>query len=400
MAMGLDFSRYAELYRGELFDRVLPFWLEHAPDREHGGVFTCLDRNGEVYSPDKSVWMQGRCLWMFSHLSNGYGARDEWLSIAASCKSFLDEHCFDKDGRMFFSVLGDGRPLRKRRYFFSEAFYIVGAAEYALATGDSGALEDARRVYALVRAIHRDPASDPFRVPPKTYPEARATKPFANAMILLNVADVLRRCDPERAEEYAADARAYAEEIVRDFYKPELGALLEHVAPDGSFLADNADTRVVNPGHAIEGSWFLMNEARYRKDGALMRAALDILDDSLELGWDGEYGGLHYFVDVLKKPVIALEADMKLWWPHCEALIATLTAYRETREQRYADWFETLTDYCFSRFSDRAFGEWYGYLHRDGSVSHAYKGSLYKGPFHTPRALMLCHRMLKDLAEE
>ncbi|NLF27481.1 MAG: N-acylglucosamine 2-epimerase, partial [Clostridiales bacterium] len=166
MAMGLDFSRYAELYRGELFDRVLPFWLEHAPDGEHGGVFTCLDRRGAVYSPDKSVWMQGRCLWMFSHLSNGFGARDEWLSIAASCKSFLDEHCFDKDGRMFFSVLGDGRPLRKRRYFFSEAFYIIGAAEYALATGDSGALEDARRVYALVRAIHRDPASDPFRVPP------------------------------------------------------------------------------------------------------------------------------------------------------------------------------------------------------------------------------------------
>ena len=58
------------------------FWLEHGIDQEHGGIYTCLDRKGQVYSTDKSVWMQGRCGWIYSFLCHTYGIRQEWLNAS------------------------------------------------------------------------------------------------------------------------------------------------------------------------------------------------------------------------------------------------------------------------------------------------------------------------------
>jgi N-acylglucosamine 2-epimerase len=169
------------------------------------------------------------------------------------------------------------------------------------------------------------------------------------------------------------------------------------VAPDGSFISDNSATRIVNPGHAIEGSWFLMNQARLAGDDQLMQKAIEIFDNSIDLGWDKEYGGLYYFMDVLGKPVVELEADMKLWWPVTEALIAALMAYQASGDKSHWNWFTKLTDYAFDRFADPEHGEWFGYLHRDGSVSHTYKGSTFKGPFHVERALLLVYQMLESL---
>ena len=89
---------------------------------------------------------------------------------------------------------------------------------------------------------------------------------------------------------------------------------------------------------------------------------------------------------------------MKLWWVHCECLISTLTAYKLTGVEKYFEKFEMIHDYTFSHFSDKEYGEWYGYLHRDGTVSHTQKGSLWKGPYHLPRCLILCEQILGSLA--
>ena len=388
---------YIKLYEDMLFKGCEPFWTEHTPDKINGGIYTSLDRYGEVYSNDKSVWMQGRCLWTYSALINHFGAQPEWLNIAQSCLDFLNSHCMDADGHMFFTVTDDGRPLRKRRYWYSEAFYVMGCAEYSLATGNKKALADARQKYTFIRKIYDDPSSDPYKLPPKTYPSTRATKPFAYPMVLLNAAHVLRRCDLEHAEEYMCDASRFADEIVRDFYHEDLHLVLEQVGPDGSLISGSAATRVVNPGHAIEGSWFLMNQAAFTGKDKLMKTAIQIFDDSIEMGWDKEYGGIFYFMDALGKPMVELEADMKLWWPICESLIASLTAYRVTKKTRYWQWFEKLTGYALTHFRDREGGEWYGYLHRNGSVSHTYKGSMFKGPFHVERALMFCIDLLNEI---
>ena len=390
-------EKYLAMYQNELFNSCVPFWVRSEMlDRENGGIFTSLTREGKVYSRDKSVWFQGRCLWTFSRLTGLYGERAEWREIMDSCKRFLDEYCFDEDGRMFFLVTEDGRPLRKRRYFFSETFYIIGSAEYALATGDRKALEDARRVWKSVMDIHRDPASDPFKIHPKVYSSTRPTRDFANPMILLNVTDVMRRCDPENNALYEATAQELATEIIRYFVKDEEKLVLESVGMNGEFLKDSSTTRVLNPGHAIEGSFFLMNQAEHTGDEALFQKALDMMNWSLEAGWDKEYGGIVYYVDALGLPVVELEANLKLWWQHNEAICATLCAWKHTGDEQYFEWFERLTEYSFSHFPDREYGEWYGYLCRDGSVSADYKGSIYKGPFHTLRMLLTVCMLLEE----
>ena len=140
-----------------------------------------------------------------------------------------------------------------------------------------------------------------------------------------------------------------------------------------------------------------MNYAAEKKDAELLKKALNILDWSLELGWDKEYGGVYYFRDLFNRPCEQLEHDMKLWWVHNECLIATLAAYKLTDEQKYFDEFEKIHEYCFTHFADKECGEWYGYLHRDGTVSHTQKGSLWKGPYHLPRCLINVQKLLKSI---
>ncbi|MFO7637144.1 MAG: AGE family epimerase/isomerase, partial [Clostridia bacterium] len=340
------------------------------------------------------VWFQGRGLWLYAKLCNTYGIRDEWLDAARLGYRFLNEHCFDDDGRMFFQLTTDGKPLRKRRYMFSETFAVIAFAEYAKATGDKGALEKARKVYDLVVSIYRDPGNDPYRIPPKFNPAVRPMKAMAVPMILLNTNHVLRDADGERGGFYDQMARVYINDILNNFFKPDCKALLETVGVHGERL-DTPMGRVVNPGHAIEAAWFLMHEALHFKDDIIMKKALDILLWSLDLGWDKEYGGIFYYTDIRKFQPEQLEWDMKLWWPHTEALYALLLAYGNTRDERFAKWYGKIHEYTFDRFPDRRYGEWFGYLHRDGTVSHTLKGSVFKGPFHIPRTLLLCAELLK-----
>ncbi|MBQ7767916.1 MAG: AGE family epimerase/isomerase [Oscillospiraceae bacterium] len=389
-----------ELYnklKSELMDSCIPFWLTNAQDREHGGIINCLDREGKVYSEDKSVWMQGRAGWMFSYIYNHIDQKEEYLNFAKSCIDFAAEHCIDSDGRMFFTVTRDGRPLRKRRYWFSETFYIMANAEYYMATKDSAYLKTAQKYFDFVYGMYKDPQTDPYKITPKSYAETRNTKTLANPMILMNVASIMRDADQERFSYYDGIITDLIKDI-QCFYKPEYKAMFENInAEDNSVILNTATCRVINPGHDIECAWFLLEEAERRQDAALIKFAAQVFDDAFALGWDKEYGGILYFKDILGLPVEAYEHDMKLWWPHNEAMIASLMLYRITNDKKYWDIFNQVSEYAFAHFSDREYGEWFGYLRRDGLPTEpACKGHTYKGPFHVMRMLAKCMQLLED----
>lgn len=377
------------------------FWLKNGMDHKYGGVYTCLDRKGEIYSTDKSVWMQGRCGWIFAYLCHMYGSRPEWLEASKSCLDFLEEHCINHDagGRMYFTVTEDGRPLRQRRYYFSEAFYAMANGEYYGVTGEREHLDRARRAYDLYWDLaHGMP--DPTGLGPKTIPETRTGRAFGIPMIILNVTSVLLRVDPERKALYEERAAQCVDEIFKYHVKPDLKCVLENVAEDGTPRLYYTEGRTVNPGHDIEGVWFLLEHAKRTGDKELVEKAAQIFDWAIEAGWDNEYGGLLYFTDCLKKPPEAYEHDMKLWWPHNEILISSLMLYRDTGREEYLDWFDKTLEYCKAHFADPEYGEWYGYLRRDGLPTQpSTKGSTFKGPFHLPRALIMCDAMLGQLLE-
>jgi N-acylglucosamine 2-epimerase len=204
----------------------------------------------------------------------------------------------------------------------------------------------------------------------------------------------MRKVDKDPLYEETINDSLY--QILNHFLKKDKKALLETVGPNGEYL-DYPEGRCVNPGHSIEVAWFLMHEGIYRNNSSLTDSALEILDWSLDLGWDKKYGGILYFVDVEGKPSVQLEWDMKLWWPHTEALYALILAYYLTKEEKYASWFRKVHDWAFSHFPDNEYGEWFGYLHYDGTLASRLKGSLWKGPFHLPRALLQVWKLLEKL---
>jgi N-acylglucosamine 2-epimerase len=383
-------SELKTLYRNTLLDDVIPFWLTHSLDREYGGYFNMLDRDGSVYDTDKAIWLQGRGVWLYATLYNTLEPRRDWLDAARLGYDYLVKHGFDSDGRMFFQVTRDGRPLIKRRYFFSETFAAIAFAQYAKAAGDDEARARARAVFQLlVDLVH-----NPNLLTPKINPATRRTISHAIPMIMLATSQELRTIDPDPL--YDQIAEESADQILTRFVKPEQHALFETLKVDGSLMLDTVQGRVITPGHAIESAWFLMHEGRYRHDTSVIRRALDIIRWSLDLGWDRQYGGLLYFVDYEGKPPTQLEWDQKLWWPHTEALYALLLAHHLTGEAWCEEWYEKVHGWTFEHFPDPEYGEWYGYLHRDGSVLTPAKGSVWKGPFHLPRALLLGYRLLES----
>ena len=381
-----------KLYRTSLLEDVIPFWLKHGIDRKHGGIFNCLDRDGSVYNTDKAMWMQGRAVWMFSMLYNEVERRPEWLEAARRGYEFIRAHGFDRDGKMFFLVTQDGRPLRKRRYLFTEAFGAIACSEYSRASGDPEALQQAKATVRLMMELHKNPD----KLSPKVIPETRVTKAHAMPMILLATTQELQKVDNDSVYEEIADQSL--KELLQ-FIKPEKKALFETVGSRGEYL-DSPEGRCINPGHAIETSWFMMHEARRRNDKLLLGSALNVLKWSLDWGWDKEFGGLFSFVDADGRPAEQLEWDMKLWWPHTEALYALLLAYHLTHDAFYEEWYERVHEWTFGHFPDPEHGEWFGYLHRDGSVSSHLKGSMWKGPFHVPRMLLYGWNVLKEMEKE
>ena len=378
------------------------FWIKNGMDREHGGVYTCLDRTGKRYSTDKSVWMQGRCAYTFSRLCNLYGERPEWREAAESCLDFMEKYCKNPraEGRMYFTVTEDGRPLRARRYFYSEAFYAMANAEYYALTGKSEHLLRAKWAYDLYWKLwHGEP--DPTGLGPKTEPETRTGRSFGLPMIYLNMSAVMEEADPAGAELYRKRAEECVSDILTYHLHPELSCLLENVGPNGEARLDFTEGRIVNPGHDIEGVWFLLEHAKRTGNASLVEAAEEIFGYAYRGGLDKQYGGLLYFTDALGLPPESYEHDMKLWWPHNELLISSLMLYRDTGKEEYLDIFVKTYAYCMKYFYDKEYGEWYGYLRRDGKPTMpSTKGSTFKGPFHLPRMLAKVDLMLGEILNE
>jgi N-acylglucosamine 2-epimerase len=385
-------------FRSALLDDTIPFWLDHATDREYGGYMTFLDRKGEILCHDKPMWIQGRIGWIMARLYNDIEKRPEWLTASRHAIDFILAHGFDSDGRVFFLVSREGKPLRKRRYLFAEIFAIMAFAEYAKAANDAALLDRAKQLATFVQDVNARQWGDPGALEPKTDPRTRPMRGHSMAMIQINVLQILREADASHNPlPYDRLIDVQIDEVFRYFLKPEMKALLETVGPNGEYLGDSPEGRCVNPGHAIETAWFIMAEAKRRGDKELLGRALEILDWSLARGWDEKHGGILYFVDVEGKQPVQYEWDMKLFWPHTEAIYATLLALSLTGEKRYEAWFERILKWTMRHFPDRKYGEWIGYLHRDGTVSHDLKGNMWKGAFHVPRMQLYCHLLLEEM---
>ena len=378
------------IYKQELLENILPFWLKNGIDHVNGGYFTCLDRDGSLMDTTKSVWFQGRFAYVLAYAYNHIEENKNWLQLSKSGIDFLEKHCFDTDGRMFFEVSAEGVPLRKRRYLFSETFAIAAMAEYAIAANDYSYAQKALDLFKLVLKYKNTPGL----VEPK-YLENLQMKGHSICMILINTASVLRRAIQDPILDMQIEDSIH--EIRKDFIKPQFNALLETVGLNGEYINSNMG-RCINPGHCMETAWFILEEAKHRNwDKLLVKSGTQIIDWSWDWGWDMKYGGIVNFRDCQAFPPQDYSQDMKFWWPQAETIIASLYAFLATGDYKYIEMHRKIHDYTFKHFPDKKYGEWYGYLHRDGTVAQPAKGNIFKGPFHIPRMLIKAHLLINEI---
>lgn len=376
-------DRLRAAYQHNLFESVIPFWMRHSIDPEHGGFFTCLDRDGALYDTRKYSWLNGRQVWMLSTLYNTAGARPEWLDAARSGAEFLRRNVFDEHGRCYFSLAQDGRPAFFQRKPYAGFFVMLGFLEYAKASGDPWYHQ---RALQLEKDVRRWIADSTLLGRP-ALPGGIAYSQLAD--IYVSCAMALELDDLDALRQCLRDLRTHVD--------PATGLLHESASIDPSQRRASPDGRLICPGSIFEISWYLFRALDRLPDPdpdaelILLRA----LDAAFDFGWDQTYGGFHYFKDIDGRPTLQLESDMKLWWVHAEALYALLVAYLRTGDPHWLNRLQLVFDWTWSHFPDPQHGEWFGYLHRDGSLALTLKGNNYKGCFHIPRMLLFSLHELK-----
>ena len=383
-------NQWAASYKKDVEENILPFWLKNGLDTVNGGVYTCLNRDGSLMDTTKSVWFQGRFGFICAFAYNHIAPKKEWLDASKSCIDFIEKHCFDTDGRMYFEVTAEGQPLRKRRYVFSECFAAIAMSEYSLASGNRSYAEKALSLFKDIQRFIATPG-----ILPSKYCESVEMRGHSITMILINTASRIREAIASPVLD--AQIEASLEALERYFIHPEFEALLETVGAQGEFI-DTINGRTINPGHCIETAWFLLEEAKHRHwEPKLTQTALTILNWSWKWGWDTEHGGIINFKDCRGLPPQDYSQDMKFWWPQTEAIIATLYAFEATGDEKYLAMHKQISDWTYAHFPDAEYGEWYGYLHRDGTVAQPAKGNLFKGPFHIPRMMIKSYVLCKEI---
>ena len=378
----VDFKQISSRYKRELLENCLPFWLEHSQDKEYGGYFSCLNRDGSVYDTDKFIWLQGREVWMFAMLYNNVEKNQQWLDCAIQGAEFLKKYGHDENWDFYFSLDRKGNPLVQPYNIFSNTFACMAFAQLAKATGNDEYALIARRIFGRILERRSNPKGQWC----KAYPGTRPMKDFALPMIICNMAleieDIL---EDKSVLEQTIDTCLH--EVFDVFYQPELGCMLENVSSVDGAPVDCFEGREINPGHDLEALWFMMNLGVRRGDKALIEKCVEIALRVIERGWDKEFGGIYYFLDAKGVPQQKLEWDQKLWWVHIESAIAMLKGYQLTGNEKCLEWFLKLDVYLWDNFKDKEYPEWFGYLNRRGEVLLPLKGGKWKGCFHVPRGL-------------
>ena len=366
-----ELTQYIEKYRKLLVESV-EWWQKYTPDTKHGGFYNYLGRDGKVLFTDKNVRQQGRLVLLFARAYNEIEKRKEWLDLALQGIKFIEEKCFDdRDGRTYYDVTEDGRPVRKRRYVVTEHYVLMGYIALYKATGDAQWKEKAEKLYKTIMMYYYNPEL----LPPKFYP-ARKVRAHNIPMIISCTSIMMRQLGGDTSL-YDRTIKTCFKEVYTTFLDYDKKALREIVNADGT-PCETPEGRTINPGHSIETSWFTMEEAKFQNDGELLKKALTVLDWSLDWGWDEVQGG----------------GGMN------EAIYATFLAYTLTKDEKYLVWFKKIEKWFFDHFPDPEYGEIIKYLRRDGTPSSTLKGTRWAGAFHYPRMLFnLIKLMEAELAK-
>ena len=352
-------------------------------------------------------------------VSEGYlpGNPGTYLKPAEKTVSFLLSHAFlengncayllSENGEMLESISGEGFDTS----IFSDCFVLLGLAEYSRVSGRAEVLDRALQLYDRI-CIRI--ATGEFRTEP--YPIPTGLRGQSVSMILLRVTQVLAEAltafRHDRSDELSRASVSLSREILESFCHND-GRVAEFL-PVTTERSDGLLLRHLNPGHVFECMWFIMNTARQQNQNQWIPRAVTAIKTAASLGWDQLYGGFFRFVNETGgKPdgttsgqpyeeLILDTWDLKLWWPHSEALYSMLLAYKLTGDDHLYSLFRQVHEYVFQTFPnpDSRIGEWIQIRDRQGLPLEKCVALPVKDPYHVLQDVLLIVELLHDAENE
>jgi cellobiose epimerase len=389
---------WAKEFQDVLQQNILKFWVNHAIDRQYGGVIGWLDRKGNPIEPGtKSLVQQSRIVWSFSAAYRMF-PEPAYREVATHTLKFMREKMWDTEqGGFYWLVDHDGNVRSGKKHLYGQSFAIYGLAEYARAFDDSPAREEALRLFRLIdRKAHDNEnggyhegfnkewlflsADDTLGGRGRKSMNAHIHlleslttlyKVTGDAQVRARVAELLRIC----AEKIVDSDQGFARLYFTDDWKPS--------GPDTSSY-----------GHDIELSWLMAESAEALDEPIpenVLRASRALVEHTLRAGFDHQHGGVYD-----EGPAVGLpESKRMIWWVQAEALVGLLNAYQLFQDPEYWKAFNLQAQYTLEHLVDREYGEWYNTIEPDGKISGE-KASEWKAPYHAARACMEVVRRLRE----
>ncbi len=392
---------YARRIEAELRGNILPFWMQHAIDRERGGFYGEISNDLRVdRDAPRGALLTSRILWTYSAAYRRYGD-PAYREMADRAYEDLIARFWDETySGLYWAIDADRQPVNTRKQIYGQAFGIYSLSEYCLATGSEPALERAVALFGDIEANSYDPhrggyleaftrqwtLEEDLRLSEVDLNEAKSMNTHLH--VLEAYASLMRAwTSPELARKQRALLRVIVERIV--------DPATYHTRP---FFDQrwNPKSDRISYGHDIEASWLLVDAARGLHDEALLDAtealAVRMAQATLSEALDQD-GGLLY-----EAGPEGITDTRKEWWPQAETVVGALNAYQLTSEPSFLEAALRSWDFIASHLVDQEHGEWFRCVSRDREVdSQEPKVSFWKGPYHNARACMEAIARLESL---
>jgi mannobiose 2-epimerase len=415
-------ARLASDIEKSIKTELLNKWYPGAVDKEAGGFFSTFSYDWKLTGPqDKMVVTQARHVWSNAKAAQLYPEVPYYLSSAKHGVAFLRDKMWDQAQGGFFTLVDRQGKVKEQgggyaggaKNAYGNAFALYALSAYYQASGDTSALNFAKKTFRWLEKHSHDPVHKGYYQalaqdgsPIQRSPQAPATSDIGykdqnSSIHLLEALSELYLVWPdplvrERLQEMLV--------LIRDRIVTPKGYLTLFLTPDWKPISfrDSSEATIkkhhsldeVSFGHDIETAYLLLEASHIlglEHDAKTMAVAKKLTDHTIRNGFDTKVGGFYdagyYFKG---KTDITITKDTKNWWAQAEGLntLLLMADHFPKDELNYFALFQKQWDYINKYIIDHEHGEWYmGGIDKEPEMKTAQKGQIWKASYHQFRAL-------------